>query len=209
MYFKDRVEAGIKLAERLKDYINKDVVVYALPRGGVVTGIEIAKKLNAPLDLVIVRKIGHPNNSEYAIAAIAEDGHTTGNEDEISSIDQNWFKKESEKEQNEAKRRREVYLSGKKRILATGKIAILVDDGIATGLTMEAAIKEIKHQNPAKIILAVPVIPKESAEELEKKVDEIVGLDIADNFLGAIGAYYEQFPQISDAQVISLLKDHD
>ncbi|RJP47328.1 MAG: phosphoribosyltransferase [Armatimonadetes bacterium] len=204
MVFKNRQETGEKLAEKLEKYQGQDVVVYALPRGGVVLGAEIARKLHAPLDLIIVRKIGHPLNPEYALCATSENAHMVCNEEELAGVDQEWFKKEVEKERQEAKRRREAYLKGRKPVPAKGKIAIIIDDGVATGLTMFTAIIEIKHQKPKKVIVAVPVAPKETADQIESKVDEFVSLEIPEIFLGAIGAYYEYFPQVSDEEVINL-----
>ena len=205
MRFKDRAEAGQKLAEKLEKYRGKEAVIYALPRGGVVLGYEIAKHLKAPLDLVITRKIGHPNNPEYAVCAIAEDGHMICNEEERSRIESIWFDKKAKDEQEEAKRRRELYLQGRSES-AEGKIAIIVDDGVATGLTLRLAIKELKHKQPKRIVVAVPVAPGEIASELEKEVDEFVVLDIPEFYLGAVSAYYENFTQVEDEEVIDLLE---
>lgn len=207
MYFLDRGDAGKKLAEKLKKYQGEDVVVYALPRGGVVIGVEVAKKLHAPLDLVIVRKIGHPANPEYALCAVAENAHMVCNEEELSGIDQEWLKNEVQKERQEAKRRREVYLKGRRPIPAKGKIAIIVDDGVATGLTMFTAILEIKHQGTKKVVAAVPVAPPETADQIKSKVDEFVALEIPKVFLGAVGSYYRSFPQVTDEEVIKLIKE--
>lgn len=210
MYFKDRTEAGRLLALKLKKYKNKDAVVYALPRGGVVTAVEVAKYLNAPLDLIITRKIGHPYQPEYAIAATAENGHIVGTQRELKSVDEKWLKQEIERQRLEAKRRREKYLQGKPEVPVKEKIAILVDDGIATGLTMLAGIMELKHRHPKKIIVAVPVIPQTTAGVLKKEADEIIALDIPPDeaFLGAIGAYYAKFPSIEDEEVINTLKTY-
>lgn len=206
MIFRDRVEAGRKLANRLEQYRNQIAVVYGLPRGGVVVAVEIAKTLNAPLDLVIVRKIGHPYNPEYAIGAVAEDGHMVCNETERGSIDQAWFNQEKDKQQKEAKRRREVYLGDRKSISAKDKIAILVDDGVATGLSLFCAINELKHQKPKKIVVAIPVSPPDTAEKIRQQVDELVSLEIPSYFLGAVGAYYQNFDQVEDKEVIGIIK---
>lgn len=206
MYFKDRVEAGKKLADVLMKYIGRDVVVYALPRGGVVLGVEIAKKLHAPLDLIIVRKIGHPENPEYALCAMGENAHMVCNEEELAEVDKGWFENEATKAHEEARRRREVYLKERKQISAKGKTAIIVDDGVATGLTMFVAILEIKHQEPNMIVVAVAVAPKETADQIRSKVDEFVALEVPEIFLGAIGSYYQSFLQVSDEEVIELMK---
>ncbi len=133
MIFKDRVDAGRKLAEALAFYQREDVVIYALPRGGVVLGAEIARRFAAPLDLIIVRKVGHPTSPEYAIAAVAEDGHTVVNPLEVDSVDREWFEENVRIERREARRRRELYTRGHPSVSATGKVAIIVDDGLATG----------------------------------------------------------------------------
>lgn len=208
MYFKDRVEAGKKLAEFF-DHINgKNAVVYALPRGGVVVGAEIAKAIRAPLDLIITRKICHPFNPEYAVGAIAENGQSVFNPKEILGLDEKYLKEEAEKQTQEAKRRREVYLGKKLPVSSKDKTAILVDDGIATGLTMKAALKELQeHYNPAKIIVAVPVAPKDTVDELENKGVEVLSIITEKDFLGAIGAYYQDFSPVEDQDVIRIMKE--
>jgi predicted phosphoribosyltransferase len=211
MYFENRKEAGRLLARTLKKYKDKDVVVYALPRGGVVVGVEVAKELHAPLDLIITRKIGHPYEPEYAIAAIAENGHIVGEQKELKSVDKKWLKEEIERQRNEAKRRRGKYLQGKAEIPVGGKIAIIVDDGVATGLTMRVGIMELKHRHPKKIVVAVPVVSKTIAALLKKEAgEEIVALDIPsdDAFLGAVGAYYGEFLPVKDDEVVSMLKTY-
>lgn len=208
MRFHDRAEAGKKLAEALQKYNSEDVVVYALPRGGVVLGAEIAKALGCLLDLVITRKIGHPQQKEYAVCAVAEDGDYLCDQRELAALPEEWFNRAKEKEQKEAQRRRNVYLGGRAPLSAEGKIAILVDDGIATGLTMRLAVREIKHMKPKQVIVAVPVSPADSAERLRKEVDEFVALDVPEFFLGGIGAYYDDFPQVEDSEVIKLLKEN-
>jgi predicted phosphoribosyltransferase len=203
--FKDRTDAGRKLADALHAYRGEDVVVYALPRGGVVLGAEIARSLNAPLDLIIVRKIGHPYSPEYAIAAVAEDGHTVMNPIEVDSVDKPWFDETVRNQQQEARRRRELYTRGHPPIPATDKIAILVDDGLATGLTMFAAVQEVQHAHPRRIIVAVPVAPPQTVEELKQVADDVVALHVTPDF-GAIGAFYYRFGQVSDEEVIELMK---
>lgn len=202
--FSHRPEAGQQLAGKLKHFSGKDVVVLALPRGGVVTAEPVARTLKAPLDLLIVRKVGHPSQPEYAIAAVAEDGHVLLNADE-TRIDQTAFHQLVEAERQEARRRREKYLGTRLPIPVKGKIVVLVDDGIATGLTMKAAIGEIRHRQPRKIVVAVPVAPHEVAVELKKMADEVVTLYDEADFRGAIGAYYEEFPQVTDEEVIEIL----
>lgn len=206
MIFKDRTEAGKLLAEKLEKYVDKETVILALPRGGVVVAAEIAKNLNAPLDLVIVRKIGHPMNPEYAIGALA-DGEIVLNQAETDLIDKNVLERIIDQEKAEAQRRRTIYLADKKGILLKNKTVILVDDGLATGLTVEAAILAVKKQTPKKIIVAVPVAPQDTFEKLKSLLNEIVVLELPIYFAGAIGAYYENFSQVSDEEVIELLKN--
>lgn len=207
MRFKNRLEAGKKLAEALAKYKGAELVVYALPRGGVVLGREIAQELGAPLDLIITRKIGHPLQSEYAVCAVAEDGDLICNEAERPLLNEQWLRGEIEREREEARRRREIYLRNRRPVSAKNKTAIVVDDGIATGLTMQLAIREVKHNEPERIVLAVPVIPAEIAKKFKKEVDEVVTLDTPELYLGAVGAYYDEFPQVEDEEVIKLLHD--
>lgn len=210
MYFRDRVDAGKKLSQELAKYKGQDVVVYALPRGGVVVAEEIAKALHAPLDLVLAHKIGHPYHSEYAIGAISESGIMVGNQREISQLDPVWLEKAKKSEMEEIKRKREAYLKGRKPISPEGKIAILVDDGIATGLTMQVGILELKTKHPMKIVAAVPVAPASTADLLGSMCDDLVACDIPDDFefLGAVGAYYDRFDQVEDEEVIEILNKH-
>jgi predicted phosphoribosyltransferase len=203
MVFQNRAHAGKKLAVILSKYKNLDAVVYALPRGGVVVGAEIAEALRLPLDLVVTRKIGQPFNPEYAIAAVSENGELVTNENEVSQIDKNWFKEEVDRQIAEAKRRRKKY-STRGFLSPKNKIAILVDDGIATGLTMLAAIKELRRYTPKKLIVAVPVSPTDSTEIIKKQVDEFICLDIDPEYLGSVGAYYSTFAQVEDEEVIKI-----
>ena len=206
MRFKDRVEAGQKLAEKLTKYRGENTVILALPRGGAVLGAEIAKALEAPLDLVIPRKIGHPQNPEYAVAAVTEGGELVANDAEVSSLDPEWFKGDVQKEIAEAKRRRQTYLQGKNQAQLRGKTVIIVDDGVATGLTMRAAIKDVRARDPERIVVAVPVTPKDTAGILQREADELVALDIPTMYLGAVGAYYQEFTQVEDGEVIEILE---
>lgn len=207
MRFKDRADAGQQLAQALSAYRNsKDVIVFALPRGGVVLGVEVSKALGLPLDLAIPRKVGHPRQPEYAIAAVAESGQLATNPAEVERVDPEWFKQAVERERREAGRRRELYLAGRPMPALAGKTAIIVDDGIATGLTMFAAIRDVRHAGAARVVVAVPAAPAETVARLQREVDEVVTLDNGEYYLGAVGAYYDSFPQVSDAEVIDLLK---
>lgn len=195
------------MALLLQNLLDQRIVIYALPRGGVIVAAEIAKLLNAPLDLIITRKISHPNNLEYAIGAVAEDGHHIFDREAIATVDQDYLQSEITVQKKEAKRRRELYIGTQKPISCEGKVAILVDDGIATGLTIKAAIKELQlHYHPKKIIVAVPVCPKDLVNELSNNEIKVISLITPKDFLGALGSYYQRFPAISDQQVINTLK---
>jgi putative phosphoribosyl transferase len=205
MIFKDRVDAGERLAWALRGYKGQDVVVYALPRGGVVVGAEVAHALNAPFDLIIVRKIGHPLSPEYAVAAVAEDGHTVMNPQEVKSIDKRWFEVAAQMELKEARRRRKLYTPSRDDAGATDKVAIIVDDGLATGLTMFAAVQEVRHCNPRKIVVAVPIAPPQTIEALNQVADEVLALDVTSDF-SALGSFYLDFRPVTDGEVIELMK---
>jgi putative phosphoribosyl transferase len=205
MLFKNRTDAGQRLAQALIKYEEEDIVIYAMPRGGVVLGLEIAKRLNAPLDLIITRKIGYPGNEECALCAVAEDGHMICDSSGMSLIDSQWIQEHAEKEMEEARRRRMAYLKGREPLTVTGKIAIIVDDGVATGLTLMLAIQELKHRTPKKIVVAVPVSSPIAARKIQKEADELVVLDTPANFC-AVGAYYESFPQLTDDEVIKIME---
>ena len=209
MQYKNRREAGERLAVALAGYRGQDVVVYALPRGGVPLGYEVARALEAPLDVVIVRKIGHPFQPEWAACAVAEGGRLLCDEGERASLDPAWLKAEVEKEQQEAKRRREAYLVKKPHLPASGKVAIVVDDGVATGLSMLLAVDEVLSEHPRELVVAVPVTPREAAEKIRSKGATLVALQEPELYEGAVGAYYEEFPQVEDAEVIALLHNRD
>jgi len=200
--FRNRKEAGKKLAKRLKKY--SGVVVYAVPRGGVVLGVEIAKKLSSPLGLVIVRKIGHPDSLEYAVGVVNESGGITGKGIELASLDKDWLKKEIIKAEREIRRRKKKYLSFGSQPEVKGKTVILVDDGVATGLTFLAAIKELRDQGAKKIVAALPVVSERALKKIKKKVEEVVVLE-GELCMGAVGACYEKFEQVEDDEVVDLL----
>jgi putative phosphoribosyl transferase len=204
--FLNRTDAGRQLAQALVRYRGQEVVVYALPRGGVVLGVEVAQTIGAPLDLIVVRKIGHPLQSEYAVAAVAEDGYVVSNSSESVTSDSLWFARATAAELNEARRRRRLFLEGRPSIPVIGKIAIIVDDGLATGLTMLAAIHEIRKRGPKKVIVAVPVGAADTIDVLRHEADEVVALYVPDGWFGAIGSFYQNFDQVSDEEVIALLK---
>ncbi|KKW35547.1 phosphoribosyl transferase [Candidatus Adlerbacteria bacterium RIFCSPHIGHO2_01_FULL_54_23] len=201
--FKDREDAGKRLAERLLKYEGANATVLALPRGGVIVGAEVARALALPLDIVVPRKVGYPGNPEYAVCATDAEGTLVCNERETADIDKGWLKKEIEKEQEEARRRIRLYRVDKDPLDIRNKIAIIVDDGVATGLTMRLAVMAVKKQHPQKIIVAVPVAPFEAVRALREDAEVIV-LEPPEDFLGAVGAHYGYFPQVEDAEVMAL-----
>ncbi|WP_026280539.1 MULTISPECIES: phosphoribosyltransferase [unclassified Thioalkalivibrio] len=204
MRFRDRNEAGERLARALDRYRGQPGVVYALPRGGVPLGAAVARHLGMPLDLLIPRKIGHPFHPEYAICAVPEHGERVCNPREAERVDPDWLEQAEARERSEARRRRELYCTAPAPEV-TGKMAIIVDDGIATGLTMRAAIRDARQRRPRQLVVAIPVAPAETAALLETEADELVTLDIPEYFRGSVGAYYEDFEQTSDDEVIALL----
>ncbi|HHF7347340.1 TPA: phosphoribosyltransferase [Legionella feeleii] len=207
--FSDRYEAGKVIATQLKDYANKpDVIVLALPRGGVPVGYEIAKALALPLDVFIVRKLGVPGHEELAMGAIATGGTTIFNEEIIDDlhISQSAIELILQSEREELKRREMRYRDNMPPPNLQGKTVILVDDGIATGATMRAAIKAILQHKPASIILAVPVIALSTYNEMSALVDKIIYSMKPLNFY-AVGLWYDDFSQTTDSEVSDLLKE--
>lgn len=208
MIYKDRKDAGIRLASKLTHYKDKkDVIVLTLPRGGVITGCEIARMLNCHLDIIIIRKIGFPGQPELAIGAVSETGAVVLNEDVISiyNISKNYIEQERIKNQEEISRRISLYRGGKGIPKLDGKIIILVDDGVATGVTMKSAISALKKEKIARLVVAVPVASISAETEIKRIVDEWVCLETPYDFM-AIGNYYQDFTQVSDEEVIKLLK---
>jgi putative phosphoribosyl transferase len=207
--FKDRTDAGLQLAKKLEEYASREnVLVLALPRGGVVTAAEVARRLKAPLDVLIVRKIGHPWQPELAVGAISETGAIVYNEDIVASsgVTKAYLRSEAARQREEIVRRQRLYRSGIKLVNLRGKTVILVDDGVATGATMKAAVVTLKREHIGKLVVAVPVAPPATAAELQRMVDVFVCLDLPEDFM-AVGCYYSEFLQVTDAEVVSLLGD--
>jgi predicted phosphoribosyltransferase len=206
--YADRYEAGVILADILKEYANKpDTIILALPRGGVPIAYEIAKELNLPLDVFIVRKLGVPGYEELAMGAIASGGTIDFNKNVLSSlnIEQSAMKHVIESEQKELTRREHVYRGERPFPDLKNKTIILVDDGIATGSTMRAAISALRKQNPTSIVVAIPVAAWSSCQELKTVADKIV-CPLRPIQFNAVGMWYDLFDQTSDAEVIELLK---
>ncbi|TAK73074.1 MAG: phosphoribosyltransferase [Gammaproteobacteria bacterium] len=205
--YSNRYEAGRMLAQSLKKYSHRsDVMVLALPRGGVPVAHEIAKALDVPLDIFIVRKLGVPGHEELAMGAIAGGGIAVFNEDLMQelTITKTAIDRVIQAEQQELKRREIAYRGNKPFPTLKDKIIILVDDGIATGATMRAAIQALDQQQPTSIVVAVPVAEKRIAEELEKRVGEVV-CPLKPDQLYAVGQWYDDFSQTTDKEVRELL----
>ncbi len=206
--FRDRTEAGRLLAETLREYADrKDVVVLALPRGGVPVGYEVAKALNAPLDVFVVRKLGLPGQEELAMGAIASGGARVLNRELISAlgIPDEVVEQVTQDEQRELERREREYRDGRPPIDVRGRTVILVDDGLATGSSMRVAVLALKQKQPTQIVVAVPVAPRESRAETESVADKVVCVVTPEPFWG-VGQWYEDFSQTSDEEVRDLLR---
>ncbi|MGB3312716.1 MAG: phosphoribosyltransferase [Nodosilinea sp.] len=207
MRFQDRADAGRQLANRLKRYANRpNVLVLGLPRGGVPVAYEVAQALDAPLDICLVRKLGVPDREELALGAIASGGVRVLNDDVVSgmNISASTIDAVAAKELQELQRRDRAYRGDRPPLDVRDRIIILVDDGIATGATMRAAISVIQPQQPAQLIVAAPVAAPSLYDELSLKVDEVVCVALPDR-LTAIGYWYEDFSQTSDEDVRQLL----
>jgi putative phosphoribosyl transferase len=207
--FEDREEAGRMLAARLAKYSDKGALVLALPRGGVPVGDEIAKSIKANLMLIIPRKIGAPGNPELAIGAVSPDRSVIIDKTLVKQlgVTKEYIERETRIEGIEIERRKRIYGSDIGPDDVRGKIVIVVDDGMATGLTMRAAVRLLKKMKPKKIIVAVPVLPKDSIRCLRKELGDIVYLDAPSDFR-AIGAHYRKFPQLTDDEVVKILKPY-
>jgi putative phosphoribosyl transferase len=208
MRFQDRVQAGRLLAEALERYKNGlDVLVLALPRGGVPVAYEVAKALNAPLDVFIVRKLGVPGYEELAMGAIASGGIRALNTSVIRqlNIPQSAIDAVAAREAAEVRRREELYRGGKSPLKIENRTIILVDDGLATGSTMKAAVAALRQQHPAKIIVAVPTAPTETCDELKREADEVICAVTPEPFY-AVGQWYENFDQTTDTEVTELIR---
>jgi putative phosphoribosyl transferase len=208
MYFTDRQDAGRRLAAELIRFKDRHPVVLALPRGGVPVGFEIAQALGAPLDLVLVRKIGAPGEAELAIGAIAEGTPPEKILDDRMVVEldipQSYIDEEVSRQIAEIERRRTVYLGDRVRAKIRGSTAIVVDDGLATGATMRAALRAVRRRHPVMLVLAVPVAPAAAIERLRAEVDEVVCLSTPEDFF-AIGQFYLDFRQLEDAAVVALV----
>jgi predicted phosphoribosyltransferase len=207
LIFKDRTDAARKLAEKLQ-YLKNEPLIMAIPRGGVVTGDVIASTLGAKLDLVVPRKLGAPYNPELAIGAVMHDGSCFLNREIIGmlNVQREYIEKEISMQMKEIERRL-ILFRGRKDYELKDKIVVLVDDGIATGATMFAAVEWVRKQNAQKIIVAVPVGPMETMEKLKASVDQVVFV-LSPVLFGAVGEFYENFEQVSDDEVCEIMRKY-
>jgi putative phosphoribosyl transferase len=207
--FKNRKDAGRKLAARLLKYKDEHPVVLALPRGGVPVAYEVAMALKAPLDVVVVRKLGAPGQPELGIGAVVDGDHPLSvlNEEvlRLLNVSDDYVNREVALELQEIQRRQESYRRGRSSERIEGRTAIVIDDGIATGGSVRAALRGVRRSNPMRLILAVPVAPPETAESLQPEVDELVCLSMP-VFFHAVGQFYEDFRQTTDEEVVQLLE---
>ncbi|HXQ22717.1 MAG TPA: phosphoribosyltransferase [Candidatus Acidoferrales bacterium] len=208
MTFTNRKDAGQKLAARLLKYRGSDPVVLALPRGGVPVAYEVAQALHAPLDVVVVRKLGAPGQPELGIGAVVDGDHPESvlNEDVMSmlNVSDTYLRREMDLELQEIHRRQERYRGGRPPVQIDGRTVIVVDDGIATGGSMRAALRGVRRAHPKRLVLAVPVAPPETIESLRSEADDVVCLSTPAYF-HAVGQFYNDFTQTTDEEVIRLL----
>lgn len=206
--FKDRESAGKLLAKRLANLKDKkDAILLAIPRGGVVVASEVARELRLPLDIVITRKIGAPNQPELALGAVDPNGEVVWDENLVSDLglSKDELREDVEKEKKEIKRRERIYRGEKEPLQLVGKTVILVDDGIATGATILTALRYLKSLGVKRSVIAVPVVAEEILNKISQETDEIIALH-SPEFLGAVGSFYQDFTPVEDQEVIELLK---
>jgi predicted phosphoribosyltransferase len=206
--FRDRKDAGIRLTERLRQYADQEgVLVLALPRGGVTVGLEIATALHAPLDVLIVRKVGFPWQPELAAGAVSETGTIVLNQSLIATgnVSKEYLDAEVARQREELDRRVGLYRGGRPIAALAGKTVLLVDDGIATGATVKAAVQTLRKEGIRKLVVAVPVAPPTSAAELTAMADEFVCLATPEDFM-AVGSFYRDFTQVTDEEVVAMLR---
>ncbi len=203
--FKDRIDAGTQLAEKLLAFKSQNVVVLAIPRGGLPLGAIVAKALNAPLDVALTKKIGHPNNKEYAIGAVSLENIILS---DAIGVTKGYIEEETTRLRKKLKERHNQYYKNNEPQNIKDKTVIIIDDGIATGNTILVTIELVKMQNPNKIVVAIPVAPPSTFRKLEDapEVDEVICLETPFNF-HAVGQFYEEFNQVSDQEAIRLLEE--
>lgn len=206
--FKDRTEAGSQLGAALRERGSDVDIVLAIPRGGLPVGRAVADALDVPLDIVVASKIGAPGNPEYAIGAAASDGTVWRNEAALrgTGSDEEYFKRASETEAANARRKVDRYRGDRPGPDLTGKTVVVVDDGVATGSTIKACLQMLEGSDAEDVVLAVPVGPPDTIQELQRLADEVVCLETPSNFRG-VGQFYDRFEQVSDEEAIAYLED--
>lgn len=200
--FRDRMDAALKLAEKIKKFKEEDGVVLAIPRGGVPIAFILAKELDWPLDIILIKKIGYPMNHEFAIGAVSMQGRIVNKNIEV---DPDYIESQTLKIREMLKERYHKYMGDRKPAELKGKTVIIVDDGIATGQTIQASVDIAKAENAGKIVIAVPVGPPETVEKFRQQVDEVICLETPEEFY-AVGQFYQNFEQTEDEEVIAFLK---
>jgi putative phosphoribosyl transferase len=208
--FADRRDAGRRLGERLLPFAYENPLVVALPRGGVPVACEVALALHAPLDFLAVRKLGAPHNPEYGIGAVAEGGVRVIDPEAIAilRISNGTLDSIAAQETEELERRAALYRDDRAALDVSGHTAIVVDDGVATGVTDTAALRALRRRGPRRLILAVPICPPDTEHRLREEADEVICLQAPPNFFG-VGQFYEDFSQVSDEEVVSILAEFD
>ncbi|MBC5775573.1 phosphoribosyltransferase [Pontibacter sp. KCTC 32443] len=202
---RNREEAAEMLADRLEKYKGKDGVVLAIPRGGVPVAAPIAMRLGMPLEVTLIKKIGHPANPEYAIGSVGLDSKTI---DPSIEVPREYVEAEAERIREGLRQKYKLFMGDRKPATLQNKVVIIVDDGIATGKTLVATIELVKRQHPAKVVVAVPVAPPSAVERISNMVDEVVCL-LEPPFFQAVGQFYAEFGQTTDEEVIALLHQQD
>jgi putative phosphoribosyl transferase len=201
--FEDRKEAGILLADKLEHFKNTEGVILAVPRGGVPIAYYVARRIDWPLDLIFSKKIGHPLNPEFAIGSVATDTVTLDEHPHVSKV---YIENEIARIKEQIDTKYKLYMGDKKPRELKGKNVIVIDDGIATGNTLVGTIKMLRKKEPARIIVAIPVLPYDRIEQISEVADEFVYL-IAPDFFPGVGAFYRDFSQVDDEEVIKMLKE--
>jgi predicted phosphoribosyltransferase len=201
--FENREEAGMKLAQKLENLITENTIILAIPRGGVNIGYEISKKYNVPLDVVIVKKIGHPRNPEYAIGAVSVDSNFIN--PQHVKLSEDYLRSKIMEKQDEASDRYEELRGDKPPLNLKDKQVIIVDDGMATGATMKMAVQVVKNKNPEKVIVAIPVAPPSAVDSLKEVADEVIAILEPENFM-ALGQFYRDFSQVPTDEAKKLLE---
>lgn len=206
MPFVNREEAANRLAKRLEGYKGKNPLILAIPRGAVPMASIIAEQIGGEIDVVLVHKLGAPGNPEYAVGSVDEYGHIyLGEGAKLLRLSKEYLDDEVKRQLSMLKERRGFYTEVREAISPSGRIVIIVDDGIATGSTMIAAVLGVREQNPQKVVVAVGVAPPETIEKIKNIADEVICLETPE-FFGAVGAFFEDFRQVNDKEVIGLLK---